>query len=217
MAITATIQELLQGIMDSQYGRDMRQFIHDAIQKCYEEGSAGETDLVARQAIEEVQNNFIALNEWYSLPMTRGSSVTGASAHIGENLIINPALKLMQLKFEVGLRGTSYSGGFGTILKELPILPYFKNISSQAGKISSYSQRVIPLIVTGGSPNLNNLRCSIWNTDESEDFKADTATQSIVTLYGNFPDNADVSAYVVLPYKELCAAHPFSQATLITS
>lgn len=55
MSVTATIQELLQGIMDSQYGRDMRQFIHDAIQKCYEEGSAGETDLVARERLDDVE------------------------------------------------------------------------------------------------------------------------------------------------------------------
>ena len=58
MSVTATIQELLQGIMDSQYGRDMRQFIHDAIQKCYEEGSAGETDLTARESIEKILEIF---------------------------------------------------------------------------------------------------------------------------------------------------------------
>lgn len=57
MSVTATIQELLQGIMDSQYGRDMRQFIHDAIQKCYEEGSAGETDLEARERLDDVEDD----------------------------------------------------------------------------------------------------------------------------------------------------------------
>ena len=57
MSVTATIQELLQGIMDSQYGRDMRQFIHDAIQKCYEEGSAGETDLEARERLDVVEDD----------------------------------------------------------------------------------------------------------------------------------------------------------------
>ena len=60
MSVTATIQELLQGIMDSQYGRDMRQFIHDAIQKCYEEGSAGETDIVARDEIDEIRNDMVS-------------------------------------------------------------------------------------------------------------------------------------------------------------
>jgi len=55
MAVTETIQEILQGIDDSQYGRDMRQYIHKGIQKCYEEGSAGETDLVARERLDEVE------------------------------------------------------------------------------------------------------------------------------------------------------------------
>lgn len=58
MSVTATIQELLQGIMDSQYGRDMRQFIHDAIQRCYEDGSAGELDLQARQDIQKIYEIF---------------------------------------------------------------------------------------------------------------------------------------------------------------
>ena len=57
MAVTETIQELLQGIDDAQYGRDMRQFIHKGIQKCYEEGSAGETDLTARNAIDNMGNS----------------------------------------------------------------------------------------------------------------------------------------------------------------
>lgn len=55
MAVTETIQELLQGIDDAQYGRDMREFIHKAIQKCYEEGSAGETDLEARDRLDDVE------------------------------------------------------------------------------------------------------------------------------------------------------------------
>lgn len=58
MAVTETIQELLQGIADAQYGRDMREFIRKAIQKCYEEGSAGETDLEARESIEKILEIF---------------------------------------------------------------------------------------------------------------------------------------------------------------
>lgn len=57
MAVTETIQELLQGIDDAQYGRDMRQYIHKGIQKCYEEGSAGETDLVAREQVADLQED----------------------------------------------------------------------------------------------------------------------------------------------------------------
>lgn len=60
MAVTETIQELLQGIDDAQYGRDMRQYIHKGIQKCYEEGSAGETDLVAREAIENLTDSIVS-------------------------------------------------------------------------------------------------------------------------------------------------------------
>lgn len=54
MAVTETIQQILQGIDSAQYGRDMREFIHKGIEKCYEEGSAGETDLVAREALDNI-------------------------------------------------------------------------------------------------------------------------------------------------------------------
>lgn len=57
MAVSETIQEILQGIDEAQYGRDMRQYIHKGIQKCYEEGSAGETDLVARNDISAVMDS----------------------------------------------------------------------------------------------------------------------------------------------------------------
>lgn len=74
MAITATIQELLQGIMDSQYGRDMRQFIHDAIQKCYEEGSAGETDLVARERLDTVEDKIDNVLDNFGTVETTGTA-----------------------------------------------------------------------------------------------------------------------------------------------
>lgn len=67
MAVTETIQELLQGIDDSQYGRDMRQYIHKGIQKCYEEGSAGETDLIAREGISTILSNFASIEDGSTL------------------------------------------------------------------------------------------------------------------------------------------------------
>lgn len=44
----AGIQEYLDKIKNAVYGREVRQAIHDAIQTCYDEGSAGSTDLTAR-------------------------------------------------------------------------------------------------------------------------------------------------------------------------
>lgn len=58
MAVSETIQEILQGIDDAQYGRDMRQYIHKGIQKCYEDGSAGALDLDARESIEKILEMF---------------------------------------------------------------------------------------------------------------------------------------------------------------
>lgn len=43
------IQTLLGLIKTAIYGRDVRQAIHDAIRKCYDDGRAGATDLTARE------------------------------------------------------------------------------------------------------------------------------------------------------------------------
>lgn len=83
MAVSETIQEILQGIDEAQYGRDMRQYIHKGIQKCYEEGSAGETDLTARNAIDNMGNSIA--------PVETTSSASKAYA-VGDYLMYNGQL-----------------------------------------------------------------------------------------------------------------------------
>ena len=51
----ANIQEILNKILGSRYGRDVRQAIHDGIQQCYYDGKAGEIDLQARQDIDKTK------------------------------------------------------------------------------------------------------------------------------------------------------------------
>lgn len=50
----SNIQELLNAILNTQLGKDMRQAIHDGIQQCYEDGKVGAVDLVARQRIDNL-------------------------------------------------------------------------------------------------------------------------------------------------------------------
>lgn len=51
----ADIDSLLKKIKTAIYGKDVRSAIHDSIHKCYEDGKAGATDLVARDRIESAQ------------------------------------------------------------------------------------------------------------------------------------------------------------------
>ena len=53
----AEIQTLLNKILNAIYGKDVRQSIHDAILQCYEDGKAGSQDLIARNRVDEIQNN----------------------------------------------------------------------------------------------------------------------------------------------------------------
>ena len=57
--MASNIQEFLNKILSSRYGKDVRQAIHDGIHQCYEDGKAGSTDLVAREQIANLvsENN----------------------------------------------------------------------------------------------------------------------------------------------------------------
>lgn len=50
----SNIQELLNAILNTKLGKDMRQAIHDGIEQCYEDGKVGAVDLVARQRIDNL-------------------------------------------------------------------------------------------------------------------------------------------------------------------
>lgn len=60
----ADVRALLNKILTSIYGKDVRQAIHDAIQQCYYDGKAGGNDLEARDraaAAEARMDTFVAL------------------------------------------------------------------------------------------------------------------------------------------------------------
>ena len=48
------IQTNLETILNAKYGADVRQAIHDAIEDCYEDGHAGEVDLIAREGVADL-------------------------------------------------------------------------------------------------------------------------------------------------------------------
>lgn len=53
----SNIEQNLQKILSSRYGKDVRQSIHDSIHDCYEDGKAGAVDLVAREQIANLVAN----------------------------------------------------------------------------------------------------------------------------------------------------------------
>lgn len=53
----SNIEQNLQKILSSRYGKDVRQSIHDGIHDCYEDGKAGAVDLVAREQIANLMAN----------------------------------------------------------------------------------------------------------------------------------------------------------------
>ena len=50
------IETALEYILSAQYGKDVRQAIHDAIHACFDEGGAGSTDLQAREIATRALN-----------------------------------------------------------------------------------------------------------------------------------------------------------------
>lgn len=50
----SNIEQNLKDILEAQYGRDVRQSIHDGIRACYDDGKAGSIDLTAREQIAQL-------------------------------------------------------------------------------------------------------------------------------------------------------------------
>lgn len=56
------IQTYLDKIKNAIYGKDVRQAIHDGIRQCYEDGKAGQLDLIARDGVAQLSNHNLLLN-----------------------------------------------------------------------------------------------------------------------------------------------------------
>lgn len=54
MATVYDIETALEYILTAQYGKDVRQAIHDAIHACFDEGGSGSIDLTAREGIQNL-------------------------------------------------------------------------------------------------------------------------------------------------------------------
>lgn len=54
MATVYDIETALEMILEAQYGKDVRQAIHDAIHACFDEGGSGSIDLTAREGIQNL-------------------------------------------------------------------------------------------------------------------------------------------------------------------
>lgn len=71
----SNIEQNLQKILSSRYGKDVRQAIHDGIHDCYEDGKAGAIDIFARESIESTKNQLDA----------RISNIIANSSDTGDN------------------------------------------------------------------------------------------------------------------------------------
>lgn len=59
----ADIQSLLDQLLQAVYGKDVRQAIHDSIERCYEDGKAGATDLIVREKVDQLQADIQEIQE----------------------------------------------------------------------------------------------------------------------------------------------------------
>lgn len=57
----ADIATYLEQVLEAQYGKDVRQAIHDAIEACYTDGRTGATDLTARAEVNALKTRVSAL------------------------------------------------------------------------------------------------------------------------------------------------------------
>lgn len=102
----ADIQTYLDQIKNAQYGKDVRQSIHDGIKQCYEDGKAGAIDLTAREDINALNS---ALEPKLTLLKSADEnyfSVNGGHCtHIGNMYIFHidiSVMKQIQANYDTG-------------------------------------------------------------------------------------------------------------------
>lgn len=129
----ATIQDYLNKIKTAIYGKDVRQAIHDAIFKCYEDGKAGSIDLVARENINTLTNQVAAMDPENNLQKTggtmtgdiamNGNKITGLADPIADGDAVN------LLFMNTAIADFVHSLGLGTI----PAVAYDLNTKTETG------------------------------------------------------------------------------------
>ena len=110
--MASKIEEFLNKILSSRYGKDVRQAIHDGIEQCYEDGKAGAVDLLARERIDNlVANNNptdgnselidIRIGEDQVVYKSAGDAVRGQASNIKfhNRFVLAQAKLRKQLKF----------------------------------------------------------------------------------------------------------------------
>ena len=237
MAVTETIQELLQGIDDAQYGREMRQFIHKGIQKCYEEGSAGETDLPARESIEKILEIFgdVESTSTASKAYSIGDSVVydgrlykvitainqGDTLTVGTNIEETKAVSNISDIYELPFEHTGNSRLFIIPAIKLMILHISEpNVAMTTTHLpilwgfngSLYSGTARTVVVaqkTGETDCFGVLTVQASSSDLDDSYIS-------INVPGAGSSGWTVRGTLVAPYYRLNSNHPFSEATPLT-
>ena len=78
------IQTYLDKIKNAIYGKDVRQAIHDSIRQCYEDGKAGELDLLAREGVAEIKSNIANPNLLINSDFRNPVNQRGITKYVGQ-------------------------------------------------------------------------------------------------------------------------------------
>ena len=121
----ADIQSILTSILTAQYGKDVRQAIHDGIHTCYEDGKSGSIDLIAREDIQELTNAINALNSAltinaYTRPFLSNAWLIDLANPHGENnkpYMVNEQTQNIPGNLAWGIREVLYLSGEQVLLR----------------------------------------------------------------------------------------------------
>lgn len=161
--MASKIEEFLNKILSSRYGKDVRQAIHDGIHQCYEDGKAGSTDLIARERIDNLVANgadsegnseLIDIRVGYD-----GTRYTNAGKAVREQ--IGTVASFVWTTYTPEYVSGAYTVGSDNKALYNPMLSDWRcvivDVSGRSGetyKITTYADRIRPIIFIDNDLNI---------------------------------------------------------------
>lgn len=171
----SNIEENMKKILNSRFGKDVRQAIHDGIHDCYEDGKAGAVDLTARERIEE------------AITAEKSERQAADAAEKSERM---QEIAVERARIDNLVANNNPTEGNSELI-DIRVDVNGKTYNTAGGAVRANGQKIIDL-QNGAFTNLKH----VWETDTDYPSRSNGGTHSVGTKLPNkFTSNTSYGQY----------------------